>query len=289
MTDSAISALSAPLLISQILKTSECPVVLLCTGPVTNLAVALEMDPSIVDNIHSLYMMGSAYGASSTNNVYDWQMRYNGVSGSCGEVGGQTYTGLSRPLDTNGDNKGDAVVRPGCRGVNMTEHGNTEWNLFMDVLAWRKVSLYLKDKKPGEVFVLAANATLNMPVTLPAMEAHAEILIDERVRTFVLELAKAFLKAGEAKWWDVQSAVMMDEILSGNPIGVCSKYAQGRKTSVSLIWRSLLKSGELNPYGSVRDDEHANAPPVDYCLDGNSDRMWSVYWPMINKLDKRLL
>jgi inosine-uridine nucleoside N-ribohydrolase len=275
MTDSAISTLSAPRLINQVLKQSACPVVVLCTGPVTSLAVALDMEPSVVENIHSLYMMGSSYGAF-TNNVYDWQMTYNGVRGSCSEDGGQTFTGLNRPLVTS-------LVRPGCRGVNMTEHGNTDWNVFMDVLAWRKVYSYLKDKKAGEVYVLAANATLNMPVTLPAMEAHAETLSDERLRIFVLELAKAFLKAGEAKWWDVQSAVMMDEIMSGNPIGVCSKYAKSKRTSVSLVWRSLLKSGELNPYGSVRDDEYAEAPPIDYCLDGDSERMWAVYWPMINR------
>jgi len=283
MTDSAISPLSAPRLINQVLKTSECPVVVLCTGPVTNLAAALDIEPSTVDNIHSVYMMGSSYGAL-TNNVYDFQMTYNGVSGSCSEDGGQTFTGLGRPLVTSQTTNysTQVLVRPGCRGVNMTEHGNTEWNVFMDVLAWRKVYSYLKDKKAGEVYVLAANATLNMPVTLPAMEAHAATLSDERLRIFVVELAKAFLLAGEAKWWDVQSAVMMDEIMSGNPLGVCSKYAESKRTSVSLVWRSLLKSGELNPYGSVRDDEHAEAPPIDYCLDGDSERMWAVYWPMIN-------
>merc|ERR1719293_503748 len=100
-----------------------------------------------------------------------------------------------------------------------------------------------------------------MPVILPKMQKHAETLHSQRLRLFVVELAKAFLKIGEAKWWDAQCAVMMDEILSGNPIGVCSKYSQGRKTSVSLVWRSLLSDDELNPYGSVRDDEHADAPP----------------------------
>ena len=57
--------------------------VVLTTGPVTNLARALQRDPSVVKNIRSLFMMGSAYGVKGTNNVYNWQMTFNGVQGSC--------------------------------------------------------------------------------------------------------------------------------------------------------------------------------------------------------------
>lgn len=280
MTDSAVSSWSAPDLIAKVLKTSKCPVAILCTGPVTNLAVALASEPSLVKNIHSVYMMGSAYGVSGSNNVYDWQMTYNGVEGSCSEDGGQTYTGLSPAFQS--EKKKMVDVRPGCRGVNMTKHGNTEWNVFADVLAWRKVYSFLKESTAG-VYVLTANATLSMPVELPRMEAFAKNLYDERLRTFTVELAKAFLNAGEAKWWDAQCAVMMDEIISGSPRGVCSNYAQGKRTHVSLVWRSILKDDEMNPYGSVQEDEGANAPLIDYCLNGDNEKMWEVYWPVVNR------
>jgi len=242
-------------------------------------------DPSLANNIHSVYMMGTAYGVNGTNNVYNWQMTYNHVKGSCSEDAGQTYTGLSPPLELEGEEEGEkhhSLVRPDCRGIDMTKHGDSEWNIFMDSRAWRMVYGYLKDSS-ASVHVLAVNATLSMAVELPMMEQYAETLHDERLRIFTIELAKSFLKAGEAKWWDAQCAVMMDEILSGNPLGVCSNYARGKKTSVSLVWRSLLKHGELEPYGSVKDDELADAPPVDYCLDGNVSKMWEVYWPMVDK------
>ena len=133
-------------------------------------AEALDMDPSIAGNIHGIYMMGSAYGVPGTNNVYDWQMTYNGVKGSCTEDGGQTYTGLSPPLNRSGV---VSAIRPECRGVDMTAHGDTEWNVFMDVRAWHMVYGFLKDLPADHVYVLAANATLNMPVTLEEMEEYA--------------------------------------------------------------------------------------------------------------------
>ncbi|CAE7568765.1 rihA [Symbiodinium natans] len=279
MTDKAIVDETAPQLIVKILKESECPVVILTTGPATNVAEALDMDPSIAENIQGIYMMGSAYGVPGTNNVYDWQMTYNGVKGSCTEDGGQTYTGLSPPLLKDGVK---SAIRPECRGVDMTAHGDTEWNVFMDVRAWRMVYGFL-EPSPADVYVLAANATLNMPVTLDEMEEYASTLADEDLRVFVIELAKAFLAAGEAKWWDAQCAVVMDQVLSGKKIGVCSNWAEQKVTSVSLVWRSNLTDGELNPYGSIKDDEDAHAPPVDYCLDGNVTQMWEVYWPMVNQ------
>ena len=75
----------------------------------------------------------------------------------------------------------------------------------------------------------------------------------------------------------------MDQVLSGLKEGVCSNWAEQKMTRVSLVWRSNLTAGELNPYGSIYDDADANAPPVDYCLDGNVTQMWEVYWPMVNQ------
>ena len=149
-SEDLISHFSAPDLIIKVLKSSSCPVVVLTTGPVTNLAKALERDPTVAENIHSVFMMGSAYGVADSNNVYDWQMNFNGVKGSCAEDGGQTYTGLSPPLDMNGQK---SLVRAGCRGVNMSKHGNTEWNLFMDARAWHMVYGFLSRAK---LTVLAA-------------------------------------------------------------------------------------------------------------------------------------
>ncbi|CAJ1443138.1 unnamed protein product [Effrenium voratum] len=279
MTDKAIVDKTAPQLIVDILNTSACPVVILTTGPATNVAEALDMAPSLASNIREIHMMGSAYGVPGTNNVYDWQMTYNGVKGSCTEDAGQTYTGLSPPLIKNGTK---SLIRPECRGVDMSAHGDTEWNVFMDVRAWRMVYGFLASS-PANVYVLAANATLNMPVTLEQMELYASQLADPDLRIFVTELAKAFLEAGEAKWWDAQCAVAMDQVLSGQSIGVCSNWAEKKKTSVSLIWRSNLTEGELNPYGSVYDDADAHAPLIDYCLDGNVTQMWEVYWPQVNE------
>ena len=278
-TDAAVSDLSAAELILKVLKESECPVVILTTGPVTNLAAALEADPSVVENIRSVFMMGSAYGVPGTNNVYDWQMTFNGVKGSCNEDGGQTDTGLSPPLVVDGDK---VLVRPECRGVDMSKHGDTEWNVFMDVRAWRMVYGFLTSSK-ADVYVLAANATLNLPVVLDEMEEYASTIFDPALRIFTVALAQAFLGAGEAKWWDAQCAVVMDQVLSGQSIGVCSKWAQQRTTSVSLVWRSDLNDTELNPYGSIYDDADAHAPPIDYCLQGNATQMWEVYWPVVNE------
>ena len=60
----------------------------------------------------------------------------------------------------------------------------------------------------------------------------------------------------------------MDEVISGRPLGVCANWALNRSTSVSLRWRSLLEEGEVNPYGSIRDAETAEAPLVARKLGG---------------------
>merc|ERR1712194_65216 len=125
-----------------------------------NLAVALDADPSAVANIKAVFMMGSAYGALGTNNVYEWQMHFNGVRGSCSEVGPQTYTERSAGLTAAvTEESGRHQVRKGCRGINMTESGDTEWNVFMDARAWKMTYEFLSQGQ-AKVYVLAANATL---------------------------------------------------------------------------------------------------------------------------------
>ena len=55
----------------------------------------------------------------------------------------------------------------------MSVHGDTEWNVFMDVRAWHMVYGFLKESPADVVYVLATNATLSMPVTLDEMEEYA--------------------------------------------------------------------------------------------------------------------
>lgn len=50
-------------------------------------------------------------------------------------------------------------------------------------------------------------------------EEGARNLQDRVLGSFLEGLAEAFLGAGEAKWWDAQCAVMMDE--AGRAHGVC--------------------------------------------------------------------
>jgi pyrimidine-specific ribonucleoside hydrolase len=284
MTSSAISGVLAPKLISQTLMESDCPVVVLTTGPVTNLAVALQESPAAARNIKAVFMMGTAYGVPNTNNVNDEQLTYNGVWGACAEDGGSTYTGLSAPLVVDGQRQ--EGVRRGCRGVNMTQHGETEWNIFQDVLAWHSTMGALK-RSDAKVYVLAANASQNMAMNHSQVHDLTSDLADLRLRSFVRHLTKAFIQlVDEARWWDAQVAVMMSEVLTGfdsSGEGVCAGWARQRRTSVSLVWRSVLEVGQSNPYGSVVDDPNANAPEIDYCLFGNPSRMMEVFFSAVNR------
>uniref|UniRef100_A0A6U6KCL2 Inosine/uridine-preferring nucleoside hydrolase domain-containing protein n=1 Tax=Zooxanthella nutricula TaxID=1333877 RepID=A0A6U6KCL2_9DINO len=281
MTSASISGLLAPDLILKVLRESPCPVAVLATGGATNLAVAFARDPSVAGKLKTVFMMGTNYGVPGTNNVYDWQLKMNGHRGACPELG-STLESMSNMQ------RGDRV---GCLGVNMTTQGSTEWNVFLDAFAWRSVMSHLKSS-PASVRVLAANASLNMPVEADTFDAFADALADPRLRLFTKELAKRFLGAGEARWWDAELAVLLADEVGGarercGPVVsaeecLCANWADDRRTSVSLVWRSSLAEGEVNPYGSVYDDANADAPPVSYCLRSNPDRMWEQYWPVVN-------
>jgi purine nucleosidase/pyrimidine-specific ribonucleoside hydrolase len=62
LPDSAlpVEKLSAPELIVETIKNSPVPVAILATGPLTNIAEALRLDPTIIDNISVLQIMGGA-------------------------------------------------------------------------------------------------------------------------------------------------------------------------------------------------------------------------------------
>merc|ERR1711964_663406 len=118
------------------------------------------------------------------------------------------------------------------------------------------------------------------------MRKSASTLSNAKLEIFMNSLAKAFLDAGEAKWWDAQVAAMASEVLTGfdrTGAGVCNGWARGKRTRVSLLWRSKLTTDdEKEPYGSVVDDLDADAAEADFCLRGNSERMDELYWPVIN-------
>jgi purine nucleosidase len=87
----ALSEVTAPLshhessdLIAKVLRESDTAVAIAVTGPVTNLALALQNEPELVDRVSTLFLMGSNYGGGP-NNVYGWQMTYDGVTSSCAE------------------------------------------------------------------------------------------------------------------------------------------------------------------------------------------------------------
>lgn len=259
-----ISHLSAPqMMIKTIKKTwklEKKKMVILATGPLTNLAVAMETDPSIVGMIQAVFVMGSAYGEDTPdgrNNVYSWQMDWNGAYGSCtedgqlDEVGGNflnvTALGYSETSQNGilGADPSFNPVRPGCRGqTDMTSTGNSEWNLFMDAVAWERVLGYLSEAPEIDFFALAVNATLDMPVTGETMEAQADEYLKGQpdLQEFVVSLAEAFTNAGEAKWWDAQIAVAMSEILAGTNTaktpGVCASWVTGVQPAISTVWRS---------------------------------------------------
>lgn len=344
-----ISSYSAPKLMIKILKESQEKVVILATGPLTNLAVALDEDPSIADNIQAVFIMGSSYGEMSCeseetcgrNNVFSWQFSWNGVwqvpgsenasygacteDGQLDELGGNflDVTVLGYEQNENGvlgSNPNLNPVRPGCRGqTDMSNTANTEWNVFMDAVAWQQVLGYLEDKEV-DVFALAVNATLDMPVTQKGMLEQTSQYLKGKpdLEEFMVSLAKAFTNAGEAKWWDAQLAVAMSEVLTGlnNPAqgSVCAKWLTGVKPAVSTTWRSdattnsrsspkdvrqttrapragvatVVKADEetlpaplLNPYGSVTDTDSANAPLSAFCVSGDVDTMVTTYWSTV--------
>jgi len=157
----------------------------------------LQKDPELVDHISALFLMGSNYGGGP-NDVDGWQMTYNRVtsSSSCAEdATGHYYVS-------------DDSQRHGCRGNSMSDSGDTEWNLFLDALAWHVATRFVADSvtKPP-IYVITSGATEATNVTLTEFEAGSKYLHSkgaESISSFTQSLGTDFLKAGEAKWWDAQ-------------------------------------------------------------------------------------
>mmetsp|Transcript_2575 Transcript_2575/g.3809 ORF Transcript_2575/g.3809 Transcript_2575/m.3809 type:complete len:128 (-) Transcript_2575:772-1155(-) len=68
-------------LMAKVLRESDTAVAIAVTAPATNLALALQREPDLIDRISALFLMGSNYGGGpNPNNVYSWQMTYGGVT-----------------------------------------------------------------------------------------------------------------------------------------------------------------------------------------------------------------
>lgn len=269
------SHLSSPELIVQIIRDSEVPVVILCTGPMTNIAVALSLDRSITSRISAIFAMGSAYGADH-NSITTSQLQYNGLTGACTEQGSNVVVPDAKPLNLTGTM---AAVRLGCRGVDMTKSALTEWNLFQDVLAWHKVMQTLNESGV-RAYVFTNNVTREMPVDAAQIREYAAALSSTpRLQRFVEELGDEFAGTDGAYWWDAVAAVVMSEVIAGHgDSGVCTNWLERRRTRVSLPWRGA--DGSQNPYGRILDSQDVGYL-ADYCTLGSSSAMWETYWPAV--------
>ena len=182
-------------LMAKVLRESDTAVAIAVTAPATNLALALQKEPDLIDRISALFLMGSNYGGGP-NNVYSWQMTYGGVTSSCAEDATGHYF------------IPEVLRRDGCRGNSMSDSGDTEWNVFLDVVAWHYVTRYVAESvtKPP-IYAITSGATEAMNATLADFDVGSKYLSSqgmEAMSAFTKSLGPAFVGAGEAKWWDAQ-------------------------------------------------------------------------------------
>lgn len=156
----------------------------------------------------------------------------------------------------------------------MSESGDTEWNVFLDVLAWHVVTRIAADAStPPPIYVITSGATEEMPITIEDFET-GTVGLDETKAGFVTDLAAAFLGAGEAKWWDAQLVVAMADVIIDLPIeeSVCKEWIESTGFKVEMAWRSVSAAdsaaGVKNPYGSVTD-KPGIGPDAWFCRHGN--------------------
>jgi hypothetical protein len=217
--------------------------------------------------------------------VYDWQMTFNGVDASCSEdATTQDFTPMQKAL-TLEDGKGKAAIRPGCRGNSMSESGDTEWNIFLDVRAWHIVTRVVADaKNPPPVYVITSGSTEEMPITMSDFDKGVKDIKDIQKASFIRSLASAFLNAGEAKWWDAQMVVAMADIITNvkQSESVCSDWVHSTGFKVNLAWRKVEHgSDKKNPYGSITDVPGLG-PFASFCRHGNVAMMQESYWKTIH-------
>lgn len=70
-------ALPAPVFYLNYLRQTEKPVTLVAVGPLTNLAVALMLDPSIVEKIQRIVVMGGGYKVTNATSTAEFNIWYD--------------------------------------------------------------------------------------------------------------------------------------------------------------------------------------------------------------------
>ena len=219
-------------------------------------------------------------------------MEFNGILGGCLESAAQndfvpSQNGLRWHGGKDGPKDDDEMVpiRPGCRGNSMSETGDTEWNVFLDAMAWHVVTRTVAESEnPPPIHVIATGATEEMPITMDDFEdGLSNSTLDEFTTDFIHQLAEGFLGAGEAKWWDAQLVVAMADIINGvSPEDqVCSEWLNSTGFKLGLEWDRVTEKGVLNPYGSIKDIPGIG-PNASFCRHGHVEAMQKTYWDMLN-------
>jgi hypothetical protein len=163
--------------------------------------------------------------------------------------------------------------------------GDTEWNVFLDALAWHVVTRMAAEAgaNPPMIYAITSGATEDMPITMEDFEEGVKGMGNEKQKTFITSLAQAFLGAGEAMWWDAQLVVAMAEVITGVTVdeSVCSEWLDSTGFKVNLDWHSVsdeeAKNGTKNPYGSITDVDGIG-PAASFCRHGNVTNMQDTYW-----------
>lgn len=277
LPNTPISIYPSDVLIANVLKESSTAVAVAVIGPATNLAMALQKEPELIERISGLFFMGSNHPGK--NNVHDYQMQFNGVNGGCSDAAGTNVQAMVTDV-TGGLNS----IRRGCRGNSLSESGDTEWNIFLDAVAWHVIArVAAQATKPPPIYVIPTGASENMAITMGDFTRGTALLSDNKVIQFLLSLATSFLGAGEAKWWDAQLVIAMADVITGVSLdkSVCAEWLESPGFQVNLQWKHVTMSGMKNPYGSITDVDGRFGPKAYFCSSGNVKNMQDHYWAML--------
>ena len=218
-------------------------------------------------------------------------MTFGGIEGNCVEDFATNNVSpnirpLSRELEDGSTNK--VSIRPGCRGNNMTETGDTEWNVFIDAFSWHVVTRMIAEAStPPMMYVVTTGASEDMPIVIGDFDKGLEKFENKRLAKFIKSLGIAFTNAGEAKWWDAQLVVAIADIITNVPEeqGVCSKWLNSTGFKVNLDWHRVKTeddaAGKKNPYGSITDVDGIG-PVASFCRHGNVTNIQDTYWEALS-------
>jgi pyrimidine-specific ribonucleoside hydrolase len=114
---------SAPDLIVDLVTASDTPIEILAVGPLTNLAVALEQDPSITERVGGITIMGGAVdvpGNVFRNEVGEWNIWVDPTAAGVVLASGAPVTLV--PLDATNDLPSSPVFFESLEGAQSTPH-----------------------------------------------------------------------------------------------------------------------------------------------------------------------